>query len=55
MKMVIKLHGLYSLNLVNIVASHVAAYILIRSSANVKESHMVTILKSCFPSRFIYF
>ena len=46
--MLVNSHGIYSLSLVRMAASNTATYILMMSSAKMKESHMVAVLKHLF-------
>jgi hypothetical protein len=46
--MLVNSHGIYSLTLVRMAASHMATYILMMSSAQMKERHIVAVLKHLF-------
>lgn len=48
LKMILNSQGVYSLTIVKMAASHMEAYILMRSSAKMEERHMVSILKHLF-------
>ena len=46
--MLVNSHGMYSLSLVRMAASHMATSISIISSTKMEESHMVAVLKHLF-------
>ena len=46
--MLVNSHGMYSLSLVRMAASHMSTSILIISSTKMKESNMVAVLKHLF-------
>ena len=46
--MLVNSHGVYSLTLVRMAANHMATYIMMMSSAHMKERHIVAVLKHLF-------
>lgn len=54
LKMILNSQGVDSLTIVKMAASHMEAYILMRSSANMEQRHVVSILKHLFSWYVVY-